>query len=147
MLEKTFGVRLENKQYRNREGVYAIIFNNDNKVATVKTLNGNFLIGGGIENEETHQECLKRECLEETGFNIDIKEFICKADTYKYADLLNCYFHPIGYFYFAELKDKVEEPKETDHQFEWISIEELKDKMYLEHQRWAINQTIHLNKV
>lgn len=144
MREKTFGIRLENEKYKDRVGVYAIIFNNSGKVVTVKTEKGYFLIGGGIKKEETHRECLIRECLEETGYDIEIKEFICKSDSYHYSDSLNCYIHPIGYFYIANLKSKVKEPIETDHKLHWISIKELKEKMYLEHQIWAIEQAISL---
>ncbi|WP_461614996.1 NUDIX hydrolase [Clostridium sp. Marseille-QA1073] len=144
MREKTFGIRLENEKYKDRIGVYAIIFNSNGKAATVKTEKGYFLIGGGIKNEETHEKCLIRECLEETGYDIKIKEFICKSDRYHYSDPLNCYFHPIGYFYLANLKSKVQEPIEIDHKLEWISIKELEEKMYLEHQIWAIEQAINL---
>ncbi|WP_291581669.1 hypothetical protein [Clostridium sp. UBA6640] len=42
MGEKTFGIKLENKKYKDRVGVYAIIFNNNGKVATVKTEKGYF---------------------------------------------------------------------------------------------------------
>ncbi len=144
MGEKTFGIRLENEKYKDRIGVYAIILNNSGKVATVKTEKGYFLIGGGIKKGETHRECLIRECLEETGYDIEIKEFICKSDRYHYSDSLNCYFHPIGYFYIADLKCKVQEPIETDHKLEWISIKELEKRMYLEHQIWAIEQASNL---
>ncbi|MEG2787823.1 MAG: NUDIX domain-containing protein [Romboutsia sp.] len=74
MIDKTFGNKLDNKQYNTRIGAYAIIFGGEDRVATVKTRKENFLIGGKIEDLETHESCIKRECLEETGFNIEVKE-------------------------------------------------------------------------
>lgn len=39
---------------------------------------GYFLPGGEIGNNETHEECLKRECSEEIGYNIMFGEYIGK---------------------------------------------------------------------
>ncbi|MGL4336116.1 MAG: NUDIX domain-containing protein [Turicibacter sp.] len=89
MIEKTFGIKLENQIYLDRVGAYAIIFNEKSQVATVKTKKGNFLIGGGIETIETHEECIRRECFEETGFEVEILKFICKGELYDYSDSLH----------------------------------------------------------
>lgn len=51
MVTKIFGNKDENKNYYKRTGAYAIIIKNG-KVATVRTVKGNFLIGGKIENTE-----------------------------------------------------------------------------------------------
>lgn len=144
MIEETFGIREENKKYKDRIGVYAIIFDNEGNIATVKIPKGNFLIGGGIDEGETHQECLKRECLEETGYDIEVENFICKGNKYFYAESLNSYFYLICYFYVAELKGKLKEPVEEDHQFEWITAHEIKEKMVFEHHIWAIKEAIRL---
>lgn len=145
MIEKTFGTKIDNEQYHTRIGAYAIIFDGENRVATVKTRKGNFLIGGKIEVLETHESCIKRECLEETGFDIDVKEIVCKSNTYGYIDSSNTYFNPISYFYIALITEKVKKSIEIDHELEWIDIKEIESKMHLEHQIWAINQGIAKN--
>lgn len=142
MLEKIFGTPLENEMYRDRKGAYGVIFSTEYKIATVRTTKGNFLLGGGVENNESYEECLKRECLEEAGFQIKIKGFICKSETYTFSDSLGCYLHPIACYYIAELKEKVQNPIEPDHELEWISVEDLEDKMYLDAQIWAVKQAI-----
>jgi len=49
----------------------------------IKTSTGYILLpGGGIENVETHKECLEREFIEEIGYKIDIKKYIGKASMY-----------------------------------------------------------------
>jgi 8-oxo-dGTP diphosphatase len=143
MLEKTFGVRLEHTEYRDRTGVYTVVLDNG-FAATVRTPEGNFLIGGGVEYGESHMECLKRECAEETGYGIESKGFICKGDLYFYADLLSCYLHSIGYFYLAELTNKICEPSEADHILEWIPIDEPEKHLVLEHQIWAVKEAVRL---
>ena len=35
-----------------------------------------FLPGGGIENTETHEECIKKEALEEMGMEIEVGHFL-----------------------------------------------------------------------
>lgn len=35
------------------------------------------MVGGGLEENETLEECAKREILEEFGINVDVKEQIC----------------------------------------------------------------------
>lgn len=37
---------------------------------------GYFLLGGGIENNEKHYDCIVRECLEEAGLSVTPKDFI-----------------------------------------------------------------------
>lgn len=142
MLEKTFGKKIDTKKYLNRIGAYAIIIDEYDRVVTVKTKKGNFLIGGGLDDLESHESCIIRESLEETGFSVKVKELICKTDTYCYIDSSNTYFHPISYFYLTEIQSKVQKPIENDHKFEWINKSDIDAKMYLEHQVWAIKQAI-----
>ena len=44
-----FGQRIEGAQYRSRPGVYAVLIDFDGKVALIKTPDGWFLPGGGID--------------------------------------------------------------------------------------------------
>lgn len=144
MIEKTFGEKEKGRQYTDRAGVYAVILDNEGSVAAVRVPEGNFLIGGGIEEGETHRECLKRECLEETGYDIEVKDFVCKGNTYFYAKQQNTYHYLICYFYLAELREKLKEPTEADHEFEWLAINEIEETMFFEHHIWAIKQAMRV---
>jgi 8-oxo-dGTP diphosphatase len=83
----TFGEKEKGKEYIWRPAVYCLMFNSQkNKIAIIKTRDGKyFLPGGGIENKETHEECLKREALEEMGIDIEIGHFIGCARRYFYS--------------------------------------------------------------
>ncbi len=75
MKEKTFGIKEPTKEYGERVGVYGIGFNKDGKIQAIMThLNngeeGYFLLGSGIENNESHCECIKRECMEEAELRV-----------------------------------------------------------------------------
>ncbi|MBR6676039.1 MAG: NUDIX domain-containing protein [Clostridia bacterium] len=61
------GKPIEGISYYDRIGAYLICIEN-NKLAVVRDPKGYFLPGGGIDDGESLEECVKRECLEETGF-------------------------------------------------------------------------------
>lgn len=138
MIEKSFGEKIDGIAYKDRVGAYAIIFDQDNRLPIVKTSTGYFLLGGGIDGNESHQNCLERECLEEAGLYVRVKDLICKGDKYHWSDTLEYYMHGIGYFYSAEIVGKSDKPTEEDHTLVWMTIEECLENLFLEHQAWAV---------
>ena len=136
--ETVFGEKLQGINYTERAGAYAVILNNERKVALIKTSTGYFLPGGGMDHDENFKECLKREILEETGYSVSITGWIVKASKYHYSDTLKFYMHGIGYFYRADLGEKLSEPIETDHILVWHDVDEAVQLLFLEHQKWAV---------
>ena len=136
-MHRIFGI-MENAEYINREGAYLIPVHN-NKIGVIKNDKGYFLLGGGLDRNESHEDCIKRECIEETGYTAAIKEKICSAETYTTHPKLG-YFHPVQSYYIGELKEKVSEPIETDHILNWVKYDDIKGKMFAEMQNWALEQ-------
>ena len=136
-MHKIFGEK-ENASYLDREGAYIIAIK-DNKLAVVKTPKGYFLLGGGINEGESHEEALKRECLEEAGYTINIKQRLCSAEMYTKHPQLG-YFHPIQTYYIGDLLEKVQEPIEGDHEFMWVEYSQIRGNMFPKIQNWAIEQ-------
>ncbi len=139
--EKVFGEKLNGVNYIDRAGVYGIVINDEGKVATIKTPTGYFLPGGGIEDEETHIECLVREFIEETGYEIKIGRYIGKASLYHILKT-NKYLHGVGYFYFVNFESKTSNKIEEDHQLLWIEPGECIKGLFLEHQAWAVSEAL-----
>lgn len=134
-MHKIFGTKIQ-AHYIEREGAYLIAVR-DNRIAIIKTAKGYFLPGGGKEKNETDEECIIRECLEETGCTAEVINYLCKADAYmKHPDL--GYFHPIQKYYFGNLLEQHQDKMETDHIFLWLEYEEIKGKMFAEMQEWAL---------
>lgn len=70
------GNKFESK-YDFRETCFGIV-EVDNQFLVVKKNNQYSLIGGGIEENESFEECLKREFIEESGYKItETNELVC----------------------------------------------------------------------
>lgn len=139
-MHRIFGIK-ENALYEDREGAYLIPMK-DNKIGVVQTPKGYFFLGGGLNSNESHCDCIKRECMEEAGYEVTVKEKICSAETYCKHPIIG-FFHPIQIYYSGELKERISEPTEKDHKFLWVEYDALRGKMYLEMQNWALEQFLH----
>ena len=138
-MHKVFGKK-EHVEYIDREGAYVILIQ-DNKVGIIQTPKGFFLPGGGLENEESHMACIERECIEEIGCVVSVKDKVCSAETYCTHEVIG-HFHPIQTFYIGEMISKVIEPIEKDHELLWVEYDKVKGKMFVEMQNWALEQCI-----
>lgn len=142
-MHRIFGTR-EKAEYLDREGVYLIPRRND-LVGVIQTPKGYFFLGGGLEDGESHIECIERECLEESGCYPYIEGRLCSAEAYIKHSTIG-YFHPIQTYYFGTLHDRTSLPTETDHILCWIEYNQLKGKMFVEMQNWALDQLFACGK-
>lgn len=143
-MHKIFGVK-QAVNYIDRAGAYLIPVR-DGKVGVVKTPKGYFLLGGGLDGDESHEECIKRESFEEAGYAVSVRDKICSAEMYCEHPSIG-YFHPMQSYYVGELLEQVSLPVEDDHEFVWVDYNELVDNMYLEMQSWALKQCIGVVKL
>ena len=112
----TFGYKKPTEQYVLRPSCYAIIFNStSSKIAVIQKGDRYFLPGGGMEGNETKEECLHRELLEELGWAIKIDQYIGNAARYFYAEKEDIYYLNDGFFYIANMVQKQTENCEDDH--------------------------------
>ena len=142
-MHKVFGIQ-EDVNYIDRVGAYLIPVK-EGKVGVVRTTKGYFLLGGGVDSGESHEECIRRECLEEAGYNVSVGHKVCSAEMYYQYPTIG-YFHPIQTYYVGELLEQVSIPVEDDHECAWMDYNELKGNMYLEMQSWAIEQCMEISQ-
>ena len=105
VVHRVFGTK-ENRVYIDREGAYIIPIKGD-KVGVVETAKGFFLIGGGMNYGESEKHCIIRECIEETGYQVEINQRIGSAETYC-EHLTVGFFHPIQVYYSGDCFRKYE---------------------------------------
>lgn len=82
--EDIFGTTptLDDSEYELRTVVRAIVFDKDNNVALVGTKYW-LLPGGGVEGDETLEEAVVRECMEETGCNVVVEGSVGTTEEYR----------------------------------------------------------------
>lgn len=81
-----------NIEYTDRNTGKAIIIDNDGKIGLVGNKQNNFLQlpGGGIDDSEGVGRGVIRECLEETGYNVELKSEVGIIDDYRPRDKKHC---------------------------------------------------------
>jgi 8-oxo-dGTP diphosphatase len=141
---KTFGFVEPLKMYRKRLAVYGVFLSDDEeKIAIVRNEKNHFFLpGGGIEGDETFKQCLKREVVEETGFSMEMIQFIGQAQYYFYSDNDQEYYLNIGHFYLCQFGNQICLPTENNHFLEWVSVLQAKQNLALAHQVWALQQAL-----
>lgn len=139
-----FGTKKDNVPYVFRPGVYGLIYNQSkNKIAIIETGDGKyFLPGGGLENNETHEECIRREGKEEIGVELVIEKYIGIAQGYFYSSNDQKYYLSEGHFYLCSRTGKAGEPTEEDHFLRWMEPAIAKKCLLHEHQRWAVDRML-----
>lgn len=145
-----FGERLDGINYESRPGAYGIgfrkisqVFDGHEKkqliqVGVVHTPRGRFLPGGGIEEEENHQEAIKREFVEEIGHDVEVIQFVIQANQSGLTPRTHRYVILQGHFYLVEIKEHIGGQVEEDHELIWIEVEEALRTLRLMNQSHAV---------
>ncbi|MBM6615969.1 NUDIX hydrolase [Desemzia sp. RIT804] len=144
MTIKQFGEKIEGIAYTLRVGIHLIVFNPTyDKILLVSPPNGSYLLPGGErELNETHVETLKREAMEELGFEIEVGEYLGEADEYYYSSHRKKYYHNPAHFYVAASWNRVGDPLEDFNTLKWTTIPEAVSLLKRGSHRWAVEQLV-----
>lgn len=132
-----FGKRLEGCTYVRRPSAYALLCNTRGEWAVVRTQYGCYLPGGGAERNETPQQTVEREALEECGFVLKTGGLVGSAIQFVYSLEEKQYFEKICEFVDAEILRTVK-PTEPDHELLWTDQDQALSLLSHEAHRWAI---------
>lgn len=137
------GEKKENIKYNFRETCFGIVYKNNEFYLTEKGKELS-LIGGGVEEGESHLETLKREFIEESGLTITECSNFVTIDCFWYTkDKRN--MESLANFYIVKVSDIIIEPTEKDSKLVKVSKEELISKLPLPYQKKAIE--LYLEKI
>jgi len=130
------GEKLEDKKYDFRETCFGICIK-DGKMLLVKKKEQYSFIGGGIEKGETHEQCLRREFIEESGYELLKLEKFVTIDCFWLA-AGKWPLESLANFYIVEVGQKVCEPTEEGHIVEEIKIEDAENLLPLPYHKKAL---------
>ena len=125
------------EKYSFRETCFGIVINN-NKILLVKKNNQYSLVGGGREENESYLDCLKREFLEETGYDITSYKELVTIDCYWLADNKYPLLSRANIFEVSVDLENKNSALEEDMLMEWIDIEKCIDILPLPYHKSAI---------
>ncbi len=129
MKKIVIGEKIPDRKYDFRETCFGICERNGKMLLVIKKGQHSF-IGGGIEDGETKEECLKREFIEESGYKItSIKELITvdcfwlAAGQWPLESLVN--------FFVVEVAEEHGDPLEEGHTVVEVELDKVKDLLPL----------------
>ncbi len=105
-----------------------------------------FFPGGGVDKGESVTDAVIRECQEETGSAVAIKDFLIMKESFFYYDPLDTAFHCFNFFYIIDLISQTDDftnPDSDDEATEatWIPLNTLTPEI-MQAFGWEIIQMI-----
>ena len=138
----------KDKTYSDRVSSYGIIENNLGQLAIVEHLNWGYILPGGkIEPNEAPNKTVKRESLEEIGYEVKNLKYFDKIETYynvtsSIKKNTNIYCHNVADIFIGKIGEKVQEPIEKDTELHWFYPKEVAGKMEMDFQNLIIDKFI-----
>ena len=136
---REFGTRPETKGRIVRPSAYAFILNGAGQVAVVRSSDGTFLPGGGIEGGETPEAAVMREALEECGLRIRVGDCVNRAVQIVDSESYETYVEKRCYFFDAEIERELPGQAEPGHETLWVEPESVDRFLSHESQAWAVH--------
>jgi 8-oxo-dGTP diphosphatase len=133
-----FGMQTGTVRYTVRPSAYALVADAGGQLAAVRTLQGVFLAGGGIETGESLAQAVVREVLEECGLVVRVGDWATWAVQFVYSETERTHFEKRCTFVEAVLEAAAGSGKESDHELLWIAPGAAPALMSHQSHAWAI---------
>jgi 8-oxo-dGTP diphosphatase len=129
--------------YRVRHGAYGIALKGSEVLIETAKF-GLFLPGGGVEAGESHEEALRREFIEETGYELAAHEFIGSSRQFSEVVDRGLFYERVGHFFIVELGAKGEPSYADGHEYpvSWMPIDSVRGALHLPFQEWGLAEAL-----
>ena len=125
-----------------RPSAYAIIRNDRGEVAVVRTIEGVYLPGGGMDPGETPHDTVIRETLEECGLAIRIGSRTAEAVQFAWSETEQTYFEKRCTFVEAIVLGPDASRLEPDHEVLWVDVDRACETLTHESHAWVVRAGI-----
>ena len=140
----TLGEKFVDRKFDFRETCFGICERNGQILLTKKIKKNEIaMVGGGVEKGETHENCLRREFLEESGYSVESIDELCTVDCFWLAGG-EWPMESLANFYIVKLSEKADVPSEEGHEPMWVPIDEAEKLLPLPYHKEAIKQYMAL---
>ena len=123
-----------------RDSAYGLIEDDRGRLAVVRTTQGTFLPGGGIEMGEQPEEAVARESIEECGLIIRTGVWSVRAIQFAYSSSEKTHFEKRSTFIDGTVAGVSPDGLEVDHELVWVNLDTAGKILSHESQRWAVEQ-------
>ena len=138
-----FGQPPSRTRVRIRPSAYAILRNDRGEFAVVRSREGIYLPGGGMDEGETPHETVIRETLEECGLAIRIGSWTATAIQFAWSEAEQIYFEKRSTFVDATVLGADTSHIEPDHEVLWVDAERACELLTHESHGWAVREGDH----
>jgi len=122
-----------NQRYKIRPGAYGLIVEGGDALLTGQADVGGLdiqLPGGGIDPGESPLQALHRECLEETGWRIEIETRLGAYRRFVYMPEYDMHAEKICHIYLCRPVFQIAPPTEPDHETLWMPLEDAAKELF-----------------
>jgi len=124
-----------------RPSAYALL-GDAGRIAVVRSRDGVFLPGGGIEGEETPAQAIERECLEECGFLVVPGSWTTRAVQWAYSPSERSHFEKRSTFQECAIAGPDASRQEAGHELLWLDSAAAQRTLSHPSHGWAVERWI-----
>lgn len=135
-----FGMRPADEVCVIRPSAYVLIEDEQGRLAVVRTVQGTYLPGGGIEAGETPEEAIRREALEECGLIVRPGAWVLRAVQFAYSYSERTYFEKRSTFVDGAIEGADASLLEADHEVLWVPAGTAAPMLAHQSHGWAIER-------
>jgi 8-oxo-dGTP diphosphatase len=134
-----FGIRSEGERWVIRPSAYGLL-DQDGRLAVVRSRDGTFLPGGGVETGETPEEAIRREALEECGLIVRPGRWVTRAVQFAYSASERAHFEKRSTFMECSIEGSDRSRLEANHELLWVNSETANPILTHPSHAWAVEQ-------
>jgi len=135
-----FGIRVPGCRYTVRPSAYAVLRDEEGRIAVVRAARGWFLPGGGIDAGETAEEAVRREAIEECGLVIRIGRAIGSATEIVHSPAGNAGVEKDSVFFEATIVGTAD-AVQPEHHVAWLSAADASARLSHKSHQWALTSS------